>query len=55
MLQYPHQFVHNVRVHSVSLEVVSSLVEVIPPAVVKMFYSVKYPGGVLICPCTLPT
>lgn len=55
MLEYPPQFVHNVRVHSASLKVVSSLVEVLPPAVVKMFYSVKFPGGVLICHCILPT
>ncbi len=33
MLEYPHQFVDNVRVHSASLKVVSRLVEAIPPAV----------------------
>lgn len=37
-----------------SLEVVSSLVEGVPPAEVKMFYSVKCLGGVLICSCICP-
>lgn len=55
MLQYIHQFVYNVRVPTVFLKVVSSLVEGIPPAEVKMFYSVKFSGGVLICPLILPT